>query len=151
MDPDKAPGSSLGLDVTMDQGVITAFLGQNGPMGAYHLNTDMVTGGGHSALGGTAGTEINTDHSSCIRALKPDMAVGSSPGPDISMALGGRQTSPMSSMPSSCSLPSTVHIFLSPQHMNISASLSFSHFFTIYSHSIMVPSLLNWWQWVACV
>ena len=36
-------------------------------------------------------TDINTDHHGCVRVLDPDMALGISPGPDITVVLGGKQ------------------------------------------------------------
>lgn len=68
------------------------------------------------------------------------MALGSNPGPDITMAVGGKQP-PMSTI---SSLPLPLQIPLSPQYMNLSASLSLSpsHFPIKYLLTRMVPNHL---------
>lgn len=66
------------------------------PVRAYLLNINMDTGSspdwvftGPSVI--TEVTIINTDHHSCIRNNGQVILLGSSPDPDISMVLGGRQ------------------------------------------------------------
>lgn len=78
--------------------------------------------------------DINTDHFDCIRATDSDMALGSSPGPDINVVLDGKQTSYVNhfliAFDSSDLTLSTAHK---------SFCLSLSHFPTIYSLIIIVP------------
>lgn len=64
--------------------------------------------------------KITTDNHGCLRATDPDMTYGSRPGQDITMASVASRT-PTSAISSP---PLTLQICLSPQHMNLSPSLS---------------------------
>lgn len=78
--------------------------------------------GGCRAFSSNRSYAYNTDHQNCDRTMDQDTALGSSPGPDITMAVGGKQP-PMSTI---SSLPLPLQILHSPQYTNLSASLSLS-------------------------
>ena len=95
----------------------------------------------------TGAMNINTDYG-CRSMMDACMFLGNSPGPDITMAVGGKQTT--RSVCSSVSLP--LQICLSSQDMNhsvslsllsLSLSLSLSHTPSRFFLPIMVPNCLG--------
>lgn len=95
-DPDVAPGSSLGLDITNG---IRSSIGHpdwHGPVAAQPSDTNMTTGSGPDRgtfmwfLVVSWTININTDPS-CGSATDPDMFLISRLGPDVTLAQGGSE------------------------------------------------------------
>ena len=81
--------------------------------------------------------DINTDHG-YIRAMNLDMGPGSSPGPDITMALGGNEATHVSP---SCTL-SPPQVCRCPQDTSHSVSLYLALF--AHGNSARLPMFSPW-------
>ncbi|KAL6030911.1 hypothetical protein STEG23_032356 [Scotinomys teguina] len=78
--------------------------------------------------------DINTEPHSCIRVTNQVMALGSSPGLDITMTLDGKQGIYLNPFPTALA---SSNMPLSPAQELFSRP--FSHFASLYSLTIMVP------------